>query len=161
MASGEVEGWWQASSRIHLFFRGRGLISIFGMRPHEAGSSGRRHSARAKQGQAILALAIIFTKTTAPRVLNSLIALRKDTLDYLSKNRLISFLLFGWFVCLPTCSPSVPLSNSTAVKLKTGPEVGQPIPDFRLPDQFSRKRTFETIRGPQGALIVFYRSADW
>jgi hypothetical protein len=48
-----------------------------------------------------------------------------------------------------------------ALILKTGPEIGQPIPPFRLPDQHGRKQTFETIRGPKGALIVFHRSADW
>lgn len=80
---------------------------------------------------------------------------------FLSKIRAFSLLLFGWNICLSAYSPAAPLSNSTAVKLKTGPEVGEQIPDFRLSDQFGRKQTFETIRGPKGALIVFYRSADW
>jgi hypothetical protein len=52
-------------------------------------------------------------------------------------------------------------ASSQAATIKTGPDVGQPIPDFRLSDQHGRKQTFETVRGPKGALIVFYRSADW
>jgi peroxiredoxin len=48
-----------------------------------------------------------------------------------------------------------------ALVLKTGPEIGQPIPPFKLPDQNGRQLTFETVRGPKGALIVFHRSADW
>lgn len=46
-------------------------------------------------------------------------------------------------------------------KLNTGPEVGQKIPSFRAPDQIGKLQDFNTIRGPNGAMIVFVRSADW
>lgn len=42
-----------------------------------------------------------------------------------------------------------------------GPRIGERIPPFDAPDQFARTQTFETIRGPGGALLVFIRSADW
>ncbi len=42
-----------------------------------------------------------------------------------------------------------------------GPGIGASIPRFEALDQFGRRQTFETIRGPSGALIVFIRSADW
>ncbi len=42
-----------------------------------------------------------------------------------------------------------------------GPRVGEVIPPFEAQDQFGRRQTFETIRGPAGALVVFVRSADW
>ena len=45
--------------------------------------------------------------------------------------------------------------------LKTGPAVGSRIPSFEVTDQEGRKRTFESIRGPNGALLMFVRSADW
>ena len=45
--------------------------------------------------------------------------------------------------------------------LKTGPAVGSRIPSFAVTDQEGRKRTFESIRGPKGALLMFVRSADW
>jgi hypothetical protein len=38
---------------------------------------------------------------------------------------------------------------------------GAKVPDFRLPDQNGKIQTLESIRGPQGAMLVFYRSADW
>jgi len=47
------------------------------------------------------------------------------------------------------------------LQISTGPDLGQPIPPFYAVDQDGRRQTFETIRGPRGALIVFYRSADW
>jgi AhpC/TSA family len=48
-----------------------------------------------------------------------------------------------------------------AAAVATGPEVGQPVPDFRLMDQSGNERTLKSILGSKGALLVFYRSADW
>jgi hypothetical protein len=45
--------------------------------------------------------------------------------------------------------------------IRTGPEPGTNIPDFSLPDQNGKTQSLKTIAGPKGALIVFYRSADW
>jgi len=44
---------------------------------------------------------------------------------------------------------------------KLGPQVGERVPDFSLPDQTGRVRNLQSIMGPRGAMIVFYRSADW
>jgi hypothetical protein len=42
-----------------------------------------------------------------------------------------------------------------------GPPVGQKVPDFSLPDQTGRPRALTSLLGPRGAVLVFYRSADW
>src|SRR5262245_4519388 len=44
---------------------------------------------------------------------------------------------------------------------KLGPQVGATVPEFSLPDQQGKKQTLQSIMGPKGAMIVFYRSADW
>ena len=44
---------------------------------------------------------------------------------------------------------------------KLGPQVGQRVPDFDLPDQTGRMRNLQSIMGPRGAMLVFFRSADW
>ena len=44
---------------------------------------------------------------------------------------------------------------------KAGPQVGQRVPDFSLPDQLGTARTLSSIMGPKGAMLVFFRSADW
>jgi hypothetical protein len=44
---------------------------------------------------------------------------------------------------------------------KLGPQVGERVPDFSLPDQWGRVRTLQSIMGPRGAMVVFLRSADW
>jgi hypothetical protein len=43
----------------------------------------------------------------------------------------------------------------------TGPNVGESVPEFRLQDQNGAAQTLRSILGPKGALLVFYRSADW
>lgn len=44
---------------------------------------------------------------------------------------------------------------------KLGPQIGAAVPDFSLPDQHDKKWTLQSVMGPKGAMIVFYRSADW
>jgi hypothetical protein len=44
---------------------------------------------------------------------------------------------------------------------KLGPQVGERVPDFSLPDQAGRVRNLQSIMGPRGAMLVFLRSADW
>ena len=50
----------------------------------------------------------------------------------------------------------------TAIDLaKLGPQVGQQVPDFSLKDQTGKIWTRQSILGPRGAMLVFFRSADW
>ena len=42
-----------------------------------------------------------------------------------------------------------------------GPQVGATVPDFSLPDQHGVTRSLKSLMGPKGAILVFYRSADW
>ncbi len=44
---------------------------------------------------------------------------------------------------------------------QTGPDPGDRIPAFALPDQFGAIRTLHDLTGPNGLLLVFHRSADW
>ena len=43
----------------------------------------------------------------------------------------------------------------------SGPAVGDRVPDFAAPDQAGRTQTLKSIIGFKGAMLVFYRSADW
>ena len=45
--------------------------------------------------------------------------------------------------------------------VKTGPDVGQPVPDFSAQDQEGRQQTLKSIMGVKGTMLVFFRSADW
>jgi cytochrome oxidase Cu insertion factor (SCO1/SenC/PrrC family) len=44
---------------------------------------------------------------------------------------------------------------------KLGPQVGERVPDFTLTDQHGQSRTLDSVMGPNGVMLVFYRSADW
>ena len=45
--------------------------------------------------------------------------------------------------------------------IKTGPDMGQQVPDLSAQDQEGRNQTLKSIMGPKGAMLVFFRSADW
>ncbi len=42
-----------------------------------------------------------------------------------------------------------------------GLEVGQKAPDFSLRDEFGKTQTLETLKGANGTVLLFFRSADW
>ena len=60
----------------------------------------------------------------------------------------------------PAAQPSAPARTPIEVS-KLGPQVGQPVPDFNLKDQNGKVWTRQSIMGPKGAMLVFFRSADW
>ena len=44
---------------------------------------------------------------------------------------------------------------------RLGPQVGESVPGFSLKDQNGKLWTPQSVMGPKGAMIVFFRSADW
>lgn len=42
-----------------------------------------------------------------------------------------------------------------------GPGVGARAIDFRLLDQSGQPRTLASVAGPNGTMLVFFRSSDW
>ena len=76
----------------------------------------------------------------------------------------------AWSVALLLTTP--PLSSSAAAQgtaaarqrvdvSRLGPQVGERVPDFSLTDQNGRAQNLQSILGPRGAMLVFFRSADW
>ncbi len=62
-----------------------------------------------------------------------------------------------WMVYAPTSTPT-----RTRIDVsQLGPQVGERVPDFSLPDQNGQLRTLNSIMGPNGALLLFHRSANW
>ena len=52
-------------------------------------------------------------------------------------------------------------ARSSAELDKLGPQIGARVPDFSLIDQDGGTRTLKSVLGPNGAMLVFFRSADW
>ena len=42
-----------------------------------------------------------------------------------------------------------------------GPPLGSKMPGFELRDQDGKPHSLASLLGPKGAVIVFFRSADW
>ncbi len=62
-----------------------------------------------------------------------------------------------WMVYAPASTPT-----RTRIDVsKLGPQVGERVPDFSLPDQNGQLHTLNSIMGPNGALLLFHRSANW
>jgi len=51
--------------------------------------------------------------------------------------------------------------QATNDRYTTGPDPGERIPDFFLPDQDGQPRSLDNLTGPNGLFLVFHRSADW
>lgn len=45
--------------------------------------------------------------------------------------------------------------------MSIGLAVGQRAPAFSIRDQFGRTQTLDTLRGANGTVLLFFRSADW
>lgn len=43
----------------------------------------------------------------------------------------------------------------------TGPAVGAPAPPFEAAGQNGQMHSLQSLLGPKGLILVFYRSADW
>jgi hypothetical protein len=54
-----------------------------------------------------------------------------------------------------------PPARTAADLAPLGPQTGEPVPDFRLQDQAGATRDLKSILGPNGGMLVFFRSADW
>jgi cytochrome oxidase Cu insertion factor (SCO1/SenC/PrrC family) len=59
----------------------------------------------------------------------------------------------------PPAAAASPAQQVDVTRL--GPQVGERVPDFSLTDQNGRAQTLKTLMGPSGAMLVFFRSADW
>jgi len=68
---------------------------------------------------------------------------------------------FFFFLLSAICGLATAQSRTAIDVHSLGPQVGERVPGFRLPDQNGRIQTLESIMGPNGAMLLFHRSADW
>jgi hypothetical protein len=70
----------------------------------------------------------------------------------------------GWATLFCLAIPALAQNASRSrvpANLTTGPEIGEQIPLIEAADQHGVRRDFDDIVGPAGAMILFFRSADW
>jgi hypothetical protein len=74
----------------------------------------------------------------------------------------LAVILFGVVSFLLQSRTPIDMQSRTPIDVASlGPQVGEPVPEFSLPDQNGQMRTLESISGPKGAMLLFHRSADW
>jgi hypothetical protein len=71
----------------------------------------------------------------------------------------VSMLLVAVFFAVPSGQENP--SGTHVVAPPVGLEVAQPAPAFVLPDQFGHEQSNETLKGTNGTVLLFFRSADW
>ena len=70
---------------------------------------------------------------------------------------IVSFLGIAMFA-----SAQLPRSHDgTSPASSIGIEVRSKIPAFRLSDQKGHEKSDETLKGTNGTILLFFRSADW
>jgi len=60
-----------------------------------------------------------------------------------------------------TCTVGFLFGSFILLARDYGPAVGTHMPAFELKDQNGKTHTLASLLGPKGAMILFYRSADW
>ena len=50
---------------------------------------------------------------------------------------------------------------SLAAQELPGVSAGEHAPAFRARDQFAKEQTLSSLMGPNGLVLLFFRSADW
>jgi hypothetical protein len=67
-----------------------------------------------------------------------------------------------WMAILVSVLVGAAPAGQTAIDLsRVGPPVGAEAPAFTLTDHTGAARSLAGLLGPNGALLVFSRSADW
>jgi hypothetical protein len=51
--------------------------------------------------------------------------------------------------------------QNPSTKPSIGLDIGQQAPAFAVPDEYGRQQTNQTLKGANGTVLVFFRSADW
>jgi len=89
----------------------------------------------------------------------------KSTVHAVNPMKLLMYARFSLALLLAThtataiVAPQTPSQKIDVSKL--GPQAGERVPDFSLKDQNGKTWTLQSIMRPKGAVLVFFRSADW
>lgn len=76
------------------------------------------------------------------------------------KTRPLGVLLFSFCLLALGCGSGNSSAPHSALP-STGPNVGQKMPPFTARDQFGHDVSRDALKGPNGTVLLFFRSADW
>lgn len=73
-------------------------------------------------------------------------------------NPILARVALALILSAPIVAAQAPAPVDTS---KIGPQVGTAVPSFEGVDQFGKRQSLSSVFGPKGAMLVFFRSADW
>ena len=76
-----------------------------------------------------------------------------------ARSQLLAGSLAFFLLCLAVFPNHRAAAQSASPSI--GLEIGQRAPRFEATDQSGRTQTNETLKGPKGTVLLFFRSADW
>jgi hypothetical protein len=71
----------------------------------------------------------------------------------------VAIMFFFGFLVFATAQGTP--ANKSGVSSGVGLPIGEKAPAFGARDQFDRDQSNETLRGSNGTILLFFRSADW
>lgn len=73
------------------------------------------------------------------------------------KGRMMPLILLFRLACLPIVAQGGDNPQAPGAQLK----IGSKSPEVSGVDQFGKRQTFNSLKGPDGLVLLFFRSADW
>ena len=73
----------------------------------------------------------------------------------------VGIVILCFLTCLVLVEGHEKPSNDGSDTHFSGLEVGQKAPGFMAQDQFGHQQSNETLKGSNGTVLLFFRSADW
>lgn len=73
------------------------------------------------------------------------------------RRRMMPLVLVLLLVYLPIVAQGGDNPQAPGAQLK----IGSKIPELSGVDQFGKRQTFNSLKGPDGLVLLFFRSADW
>ena len=73
----------------------------------------------------------------------------------------VGIVILCFLSCLVLVEGQEKPSNDGGDTHFSGLEVGQKAPGFTVQDQFGHQQSNETLKGSNGTVLLFFRSADW
>ena len=70
-------------------------------------------------------------------------------------------LLSAALACTLAAGPARAQAPATVDPATLGPQAGEIVPAFSLPDQHGKVQTSRSLMGPKGMMLVFSRATAW
>lgn len=79
----------------------------------------------------------------------------------LLRSRLFVWIMLAGSLTMSSRSFSQSAAAQESATAQSGPSIGDTAPAFTAHDQFGKEQNNKSVAGPNGTVLLFFRSADW